>query len=277
MITGDDRLRLARRRGERRKRPVAERRRLRTKERVLIGAIAVAVILGLWELAADTRFLNPLIASSPSRIVSAWSTLVRTGQLGSASLESAKLFGVGFALSALTGVLAGLMLGWYRFVHAVFDPFVSVLYAAPRIALIPLITVWTGLGFTAQVVVVWLTAVFPIMINMAAGVEALDRDLLKVARSLGATSRQVLWTIALPGSLPYLLAGLRQGIALALIGVVVAEYFIGSNGLGGLIIAAGNDLNSGEAFVGVVIFSAAAIILTACLRALEKRLALWLA
>lgn len=155
------------------------------------------------------------------------------------------------------------------------DPFISILNAVPRISLVPLIMVWAGLGFRSQVVIVWTTAVFPIIINTAVAVAGLDRDLVTVARSFRATSFQVLRTIAVPGAVPGILAGIRQAIALTLIGVVIAEYFVGNNGLGGMIVNAGQTLDTAEAYVGVVIFAVAAVIMNAALKALERRLGGW--
>ncbi len=258
-----------------RRRRVANLRRPATWQRVLIGTIAVVVVLGFWQLAADEHWINPLVSSSPSGIVRSGAQLTSAGTLGQAVASTAELFAVGFGISLVTGLALGLILGWYKYVDAALDPFVSILYASPRIAIIPLITVWAGIGFTAQVVIVWLTAVFPIIINVASGVSAVDRDYVQVARSFLATNRDVLFAVAIPGALPSVIAGIRQGLAQGLIGVVVAEYFVGDNGIGGLIFNAGQTLETGNAFVGVIIFAAAALILTAALRSIERRFSGW--
>lgn len=259
----------------RRGRRVANLRSLATWQRMVIGTVAVVAVLAFWQLAADRHWVNPLVSSSPSGVVRAGSQLTRSGTLGQAVAQTAVLFAVGFGISLVTGLALGLILGWYKYVEAALDPFVSILYASPRIAIIPLITVWAGIGFTAQVVIVWLTAVFPIIINVAAGVSAVDRDYLRVARSFLATNRDVLFAVAIPGALPSVIAGIRQGLAQGLIGVVVAEYFVGDNGIGGLIFNAGQTLQTGNAFVGVIIFAAAALVLTATLRAIERRFSGW--
>jgi len=243
--------------------------------RAATGAVALAVAVAAWELCADTGLINPLLFSSPSKIAREFWTLAQDGTLGAACASTASLFAVGLGASVAAGTVLGVVIGWYGGVAAALDPFVSVLYAAPRIALIPLIGVWFGVGFTAQVVIVFLTAVFPIVINIAAGIETADRQLLLVARSFQATSARVLLTIAIPGALPHFISALRQGIAQGLIGVVVAEYFIGNGGLGGLIVTAGDNLNSAQAFVGVLVFAAAALILTESLRYAERRLTAW--
>jgi NitT/TauT family transport system permease protein len=168
--------------------------------------------------------------------------------------QTAQLFCIGFLISIASGLLLGVMMSWYQRVDAALDPFVSVLYAIPRIALVPLIMVWAGIGFRSQVIIVWTTGVFPVIMNTAVAVNAMDRQLMLVARSFRATNLDVLRTIALPGAIPQILSGIKQCVALSLIGVVVAEYFVGNNGVGGIIVNAGQTLATSQAFVGVVIF-----------------------
>lgn len=168
-----------------------------------------------------------------------------------------------------------MILGWYKRVNAVVDPWISILFATPRLALIPLIMVWTGIGLKTQVIIVWTIAVFPIVINVSAGVAAIDRDHLNVARSFLATNRDFLRTVALPGSRPFVLSGVRQGMMMALVGVVAAEYFVGSTGVGGLIFLAGQTIESSQAFVGAMVFASAALVLTVLVQAIEKRVDRW--
>lgn len=250
-------------------------REISRRERFLIGAASVVLVVVLWQVLSDQGVIDPVVASSPTRVWHRAVDLTRTGQLGPAVGQSAKLFGVGFGLSLVSGLLIGILIGWYPRAEAALDPFVSVLYAVPRIALVPLIMVWAGIGFRSQIIIVWTTAVFPIIINTAVGVGNIDRNLLNVARSFRATSLDVLRTIALPGAVPGILAGVRQGVALGLIGVVVAEYFVGNDGLGGMIINSGQTLDSAEAYVGVVIFAATAILMNAAIKALERSLSGW--
>lgn len=248
---------------------------LSRRERLLIGGTALAVVITAWQVLSSLRIINPVLASSPSGIVKAGVKLAGSGELTTVLGQSAVLFAIGFGISLITGIALGILMGWYRRFDAAIDPFVSIFYAAPRIALVPLITVWTGIGFTSQIVIVWSTAVFPIIINVAVGVRTADSQQMKMARSFGANSAQLLRTVVLPGAVPAVVSGIRQGLALALIGVVIAEYFVGTNGVGGLIVDAGQVLNTDQAFVGVVIFAIAAVILTALLKMLERRVDRW--
>jgi len=258
-----------------RRRRVAEMSVLSRRTRTALGVAGIVVLLGAWEAAYRFGVVSKITGSSPSQIALAARVLVRHHLLWGAIWSSTKLFLIGFSLCVVVGLVVGLVLGWYRRLHALLDPWVTMLYAAPRLALIPLVVVWVGIGFEAQVVIVFLVGVFPMIINTMAGVTAMDRTHFRVARSFLATNRQVLVTVALPGALPFIVSGIRQTLVLSLTGVVVAEYFLGETGVGGLIFKAGQVLETGQAFVGVAIFCFAAVLLTVALGAVEKRLDKW--
>jgi NitT/TauT family transport system permease protein len=254
---------------------IAQRPQVSRVQRAALGLAGFALVIGLWQWQSDSGGLNPLIWSSPSLIWKSFREMISDGTLWPLVVQSAKLFAAGFAVSAITGVVAGAMLGWYAKARAIFDPWVSMLYAMPGIALVPLMVVAFGSNFKTQVMVVWTVAVFPVIISVAAGVSAIDRRQLEVSRSFLATNNDVLWRVALPGSVPYLIAGIQQALSLSLIGVVVAEYFVGNDGLGGLILNSSERLDSAAAFVGVFIFAVAGIALTAILRWCEGKIVRW--
>lgn len=261
--------------GPGRRRTIGNRVELPRRRRLVLGLIGLCVVLGLWELAAQEGWINSLVTSSPSQMVSSGRELWNDGTLLPAIGSTASLFGIGFGVSILIGLPVGALLGWYRTLNAVVDPWVSILYASPRIAFIPILTVWLGVGQTAQVALVVLMAAFPILINVASGVSSVDRDHLQVARSFLASNRDILLSVALPGSVPAIISGIRQGLVQGLVGTVVAEYFIGTTGLGGVIIQAGQSLQTGEAIFCTLLFALAALVLTAMLGALERRLDRW--
>jgi NitT/TauT family transport system permease protein len=258
-----------------RERKVASRKEISRAERTALSLSGIALVLGIWQLLSVKGVLDPLIWSSPSRIWSAFRELASSGSLGSLCLASARLFAVGFAVSVATGLVIGTILGWYAKTRAAVDPWISMLYAMPGLALVPLLVVAFGSDFRTQVIVVWTVAVFPVIINVSAGVNAIDRRHLEVARSFLATNRNVLWGIALPGAVPFVIAGIQQALSLSLIGVVVAEYFVGNDGLGGLILNASSQLRTADAYVGILIFAIAGLILTALLRRCERWAVKW--
>lgn len=258
-----------------RRRKVAHIRQVGRQESMLLGATGLVAVLVLWEISARVGWVDPLVASSPTGVVTAAVELLQDGILLPAIGSTARLFAIGFGISLIGGLLIGALIGWYTRANAVVDPWISILYASPRIAFLPLIAVWFGPGLLGQVVVVVLIAIFPIVINVASGVAAIDRGHLRMARSFLATNRDVLVTVALPGAIPAIASGVRQGMMTGLLGVVVAEYFLGNTGVGGLIFQAGLTLRTGEAMLGALVFAVAALALSGLLKSLEKRLDKW--
>ena len=242
------------------------------RKRGAIGLLSVLVFLVLWQVAATAGWVDTLFTSSPSDILEAGKETYQSGQLMPAAAASAKLFIIGFVISVIIAIPLGVVMGWYRTIDAVLDPFVSVLYATPRIALIPLVLVWVGIGAQSRIVIVVLAAVFPLLINTIAGVRATDPQLIQVAKSYLASDLAIFTTVVLPGAVPYIVSGLRHAINQALIGVVVAEFFAGNVGLGAMITSAGLVLRTDIALLGVLIIAVASLVLTGLLKFVEQRL-----
>lgn len=256
-------------------RRVARRQPLTRGQAAGYGTAGLAACLLAWQAADWMGLVNPLVWSSPAGTARSLWAAIAGGTLLPAMASTGQLFGIGFGLSLLAGVPAGMILGWYRRVNALLDPVVSVGYALPRIALIPLVVIWFGPGLAARVTVVVLLAAFPVMIDVAAGIAAVSEDHLRLARSFLATNADVLRTIALPGAVPAIISGIRQGLNLALAGVVVAEYFIGVTGVGGLIFRAGMTMDTSQAIVGALVFAVGGLILTTLLQAIQRRFDRW--
>jgi NitT/TauT family transport system permease protein len=248
---------------------------LPTSQRIGLGFIGIVVVLLVWQLTATFKLANPILVSSPIKVVKTGFELTNSGVLGTAVASTGKLFLISISISIVSGVLIGAVIGWYRMINGLMDPLVSIAYATPRIALIPLITVWFGIGFEARVLIVWMLAVFPIIINVASGVGSIDRDLVEVSRSFLGKSTDILRHVAIPGAVPAIVSGIRQGILLGLIGVVVAEYFVGDTGVGGLIFNAGLVLNTGIVYLGALVFAGTALVLTMLLKMVERRVDKW--
>lgn len=240
-----------------------------------IGLGSVTLFLVVWELLADTGLVHPLFISSPSRIVLAGARLFATGEIWPHIATSLTEFGIGFGLAILLGVPLGMAAGWYDRVFAATNPFVAGLNATPRVALMPLIILWLGIGLWSKVALVFLGAFFPIVLNMMTAVRTIDPYLLKAARSFGADDGQIFWTLALPSSVPFLVAGLRLGAGRALVGIVVAEMYVSNKGLGYLIARYGSTLQTDKLFVGIALITAVGILLDFVLRRLERRFEAW--
>lgn len=240
-----------------------------------IGTLSVLVFLALWEMAVALGWIAPLFVSSPSRILIAGYGMVRDGSIFPDLAVSAEEFILGFGLAAIIGIPLGILMGWYTRLNAVLDPFVNALYATPRIALMPLIIIWFGIDLPAKIAIIFLSSVFPILVNTITGVRTMERDFVKVARSFGATDRQLFATVALPSSVPNLLTGLRLGLGHALIGIVVGEMYGSSAGIGFMMQTAGATFQTDKVMVGIMIIAAAGMGMTQLLKSIERRFDSW--
>jgi NitT/TauT family transport system permease protein len=244
-------------------------------EKKIIGTTTVVLFLILWELAAYYRIVNPIFLSSPSRVWKAAVELAETGELWANVQVSGIEFFVGYFISAIIGIPLGICLGWYRRFNYAFDPFVNALSAAPRVAFLPLIVIWIGIGFASKLALVILSGVFPIVMNSRDAVKTTPHHLLEAAESFQASQWQVFKTIVLPSAVPFIIAGLRLGAGRALIGVFVAELYVAQAGVGYMITQAGATFKTDIVLVGVIIFSATGMLTLEALGMLERRFDKW--
>jgi ABC-type nitrate/sulfonate/bicarbonate transport system permease component len=244
-------------------------------EAMILGGLSIVLIIGVWQACWAAGLISPLFFSSPTAIVKQFRYTLVEGTLLSDMKYSGTNFALGFGLAAITGVIAGVLIGWYRPLRLFCDPFLNALYATPRIAMVPLIIIWFGIGIWSKVFIVFLSAFFPILVNTVGGVRALDRDLLRAAKAYCASDWQVFKTLAIPGSVPFILTGIRQGVALGLIGVVVGEMVGSSEGIGFMVVYGGQTFNTDTLFVGIVVIAFFGILLTWTAERLERRFSRW--
>jgi NitT/TauT family transport system permease protein len=213
--------------------------------------------------------------SSPSRVLRAGIVEVQNPRLWNDLYVSALEFWGGYLLACLLGVPLGILLGWYRKLNYFVDPWINFMNALPRVALLPLIVLWLGIGIWSKVAIVFLGAFFSILINTMYGVRTVDAQLVAVARSFRASQFRLFLTVVLPGSLPFVLAGLRLGVGRALIGVIVGELYASSAGLGHMINVASHTLQTDRMLVGVLILTLLGVVMVEALRLVEKRVQRW--
>src|SRR5262249_13098048 len=158
--------------------------------------------------------------------------LLRTGELQKAMLETLWPFLVGLVLSIVLGIAIGIAIAQSRVLEYVLDPFVNALYAIPRVALIPLIILWSGLAFTGKVALLVSMQVLPITVNTYGGTRDVGGSIFKSGRAYGATTLQIFFKIVLPASVPFVMAGVRLSVGLAIIGIIFAKFFTAMSGLG---------------------------------------------
>jgi ABC-type nitrate/sulfonate/bicarbonate transport system permease component len=236
------------------------------------GSSVVAVIL-LWEFFG--RDVNPLFLSYPSAIARATVQLLAAGEFQRQALGSLQVYAVGLSAALALGIFLGLLMGRYRLAEYLLDPYVYALDATPRVALIPLLLLWFGLGASARIAVVFLSGIFPVLMNTFSGVRTVSADLVEVGRVYGAREGKIFTKIIIPASLPFIMAGIRLAVGRALIGIITAEMFAAVTGLGALLIRYSSALATDKFFVPVIFLSLLGVILSRAVEALEKKMAPW--
>jgi ABC-type nitrate/sulfonate/bicarbonate transport system permease component len=244
-------------------------------EGLFIGALSVLIFGAIWQFVAFKRLVPELFLPGPSDIANAFAAYVAKGSIWLDLWVSGQELMLGFALAIILGLPLGLLIGWYRRVSYAFDPFVTFFNSIPRVSLTPLFIIWFGIGINSKIAVVFLGAIFAIIINTAAAARNLDPALVKAARSFGASDAQLFRTVVLPGSVPFILTGLRLGLAHALTGVVVAELVAAQAGIGLMMAQAGQTFQTSKVFVGLVIVAGAGVLLTFILQRIEQRFQSW--
>jgi NitT/TauT family transport system permease protein len=239
------------------------------------GIASFIIAAMLWEFLTRVVVNNPLFLSSLTEIAERAVTLWRDGELQTHIWVSFVEFAGGYLLAAVVGMLGGIGLAASKTARGFFDPWISMLYSTPTLALGPLFILWLGIGVVSKIAVIFLVAVFPILINTLVGLTTTERIWLDVARSLGATPRQMYLKVRMPAALPYIIAGLRLSVARALVGVVVAELFGARAGLGFLILMSAQSFDTAAMFVGVIILAVAGVVSVAALKWVERSMAPW--
>ncbi len=244
--------------------------------RISIAVWRLLLLLGFlvaWHLASIPA--GKLLLPSPLEVVPAFRDLLLSGQLLAALGSSLLVFGGGYLLAVCSAIPIGVLMGGIRPLGETLEIYVNGINSTPRVAFIPLLILWFGLGIEAKIVIVWLTAVFPIIINTYAGVLNADRELIEAARSFGARRGQIFRQIMLPCALPSIIAGLRIGASLAIIGTVVSELYTALSGLGYLLATYGNTFQTAKYFVPVTVLIGLGVLISQSLKAIEHRLARW--
>src|ERR671919_2611819 len=180
------------------------------QEKKILGAASVTLFLITWELVGNTfQLINPMFMSAPSLVFKAAVQLFASGEIWNDLRVSGLEFFWGYILSVIVAIPFGIMVGWYKRASYVFDPFINAMNATPRVALLPLVIIWLGIGILSKVGIIFLGAVFPILINTRDGVKTTPYNLLTAARSFGASEWQIFRSVVRPSALPFILTGFR--------------------------------------------------------------------
>ncbi|HVR14995.1 MAG TPA: ABC transporter permease [Candidatus Limnocylindrales bacterium] len=246
------------------------------QEKKILGTLSVGIFLIIWELTGNVfQWINPMFMSSPSLIFKAAVEMFRSGEIYHDLYVSGIEFLGGYFLAAAVAIPFGGLVGWYKRMSYVFDPFINAMNATPRVALLPLVIIWLGIGILSKVGIIFLGAVFSILINTRDGVKTTPLNLLNAARSFGASEWMVFKTVVLPSTVPFILTGLRLAVGRALVGVLVGELYAATAGIGFMITVAGATFQTDKVFVGVGIFALSGMIGMELLTKIERRFDRW--
>jgi NitT/TauT family transport system permease protein len=243
-------------------------------ERV-IGLVTPLLLLVAWEIAGrfgliDVRFFPP-----PSNIVHQIGVLLASGELVTNTLASLRRLALGMLLGGVPALLLGLAMGISRPLRAAIDPLISATYPIPKSAILPLVLLIFGLGEMSKVVMVALGAFYPIVINTLVGVVNLDRIYLDVGHNFRASRWQVFRTIALPGALPSIMAGIKLAVGMGLILIAISEMVAANDGIGFMIWNAWQVLTVDTMYVGLLLIAILGFVFSVVLDQIERWLIPW--
>jgi ABC-type nitrate/sulfonate/bicarbonate transport system permease component len=240
--------------------------------RYAVYVLSLVVLAVVWQLVSAGT--GPLLASFTATMTRL-GELVSNGELGTALWSSGRIFLTGLGISMVLGLPLGLVFARFPLITAALETYVYALYAIPVITLVPFILSGLGFDFRAKVLVVVLTAIFPILISAMEGARSVPVRLLDVAHSYGSTERQLWADVVIPYTVPYAVTGLKQGIAGALVGTIIAELFLNATGVGDLLIRASTNFDSAGALAVTLVISVIAVALMGVSGVVERRFAGW--
>jgi ABC-type nitrate/sulfonate/bicarbonate transport system permease component len=244
-------------------------------ERLIYGLVGIVAVLAVWEAVSQTEVVKSVLISRPTAIITAAIQEFSTGAIWPNLQATLSVWALGFTLAAILGIGIGLLSGIFRTFRYIADPWLNAINVAPDLAFVPILILWFGIGLKFKIVLVLLTGTFYVAINTLAGVRSAEGRFLQVAESLGASQIRVLRTVVLPGSVPYVMTGLRQGAARSIIAVIVAEFVSSNQGIGFMISVAGSFLDTATVMFGIALLAILGFLVSEILGRIEHRFDAW--
>jgi ABC-type nitrate/sulfonate/bicarbonate transport system permease component len=239
------------------------------------GWIALVIVIGLWQLAGGSGWINPLFLPPPSAIARAIYQLAMSGALWHHLSASIMRIGTGWMLGTVAGVAVGFAIGLSSLARGVGITFISALFPIPKIALLPLLILWLGIGEEPKIATIALGVFFSTAISVYSGVDNVPRNLIRMAQSFNVPFHAIVRRVVWPGALPSILAGFRITASVALLLVVSAEMIGAEYGVGAFVLQAGNLMQTDQLLAGVVILSLFGLAVGKLINWLETRLLHW--
>jgi NitT/TauT family transport system permease protein len=241
----------------------------------LLNFLSPAFIIVIWQMLSWLQLIDTRFIPSPLSIATVGWELAESGELMVHLKASLFRLSIGFCIGAVAGVLIGLVMGLSRWIRALLDPIISAVYPIPKIALLPLVMLYFGLGEASKIVIVAVSIVFIVIVNTMAGVITLERNYFDVAKNYRAPWPKFFMRVVLPGALPSIFVGLRLAIGVGLILIVAAEFVAADSGIGFLIWSSFEVFRVENMFVGIIIITILGLVTTIILKELERWILPW--
>jgi len=239
------------------------------------GLLALAALIVVWQLVGSAGLVNPLFLPPPSAVLRAMYELAISGALWQHVSASLMRIGVGWMLGTAAGIVVGFAIGLSRLARSVGITFISALFPIPKIALLPLLILWLGIGEEPKIATIALGVFFSTAISVYSGVDAVPRNLIRMAQSFNVPFATIVRRVIWPGALPSILSGFRITASTALLLVVSAEMIGAEHGIGAFVLQAGNLMQTDQLLAGVVILSLFGLAVGKVINWLESRLLHW--
>ena len=243
--------------------------------KILRSIAIIAAVMAGWELVCRFGHVSPAILPPPSQVARKWMEYLTSGELPRDAVATVFRVAVGFAIGAALALPLGLWMGAASRAYEIFNPLVQILRPIPPIAFIPLAILWFGLGNAPAFFLIALGSFFPVLMNTIAGVRNVDAIYVRAAQNLGAGRSTLFFKVLLPGALPSILAGMRVGIGVAFICVIVAEMIAVNNGLGYRILEAREYFWSDKIIAGMITIGVIGLFIDYGMALLNARLLRW--
>src|SRR6478736_7969311 len=253
--------------------PVTELRKSWWEQRALFRYGFVALILIVWEIVGP--FISPIFFAYPSQIAVAFYETTVSGELPYFLGQSLQVMFYGLVIAIAVGIPLGVAMARLRWLDWALDLPINALYATPLVAVVPLLVLWFGIYLKAKIIVVFLFAIFPVLINTYQGVRECDKNMLEVAQSFRSNEWNTWRDVLLPFAVPYIFAGTRLAIGRGLIGMIIAEFYTTISGLGFMITRYANVFEMDKTFVPVIVLMVLGVSLTSLLKWVGRRIAPW--
>ena len=244
-----------------------------SKRKIIISRILILVIfIGLWQIAADLKWIDPFLTSSPSRVIKSFISLYEDGNLLNHILVTCYETIIGFTLGTVLGGIIAVILWWCPFVSKILDPYLVVLNALPKVALAPIIIFWIGNGKPAIIVITLLISIVTTIISILTGFNEIEDEKIMLMKTFGASKIQMLKFLVLPYSIPVFISALKINVGLSWVGVIMGEFLVAKEGLGFLIIYGGQVAQLDMVMMSIVILSIVAFLMYEIVAVVQKKL-----